>query len=49
MQWVQEPSQSNIDNLNNVRLEARRHFSKKIKEYLKTEIEELETSNKIKK
>ena len=26
MQWVQDPSQSNVDNLNNVRHEVNRHF-----------------------
>jgi predicted RNA-binding protein with PUA-like domain len=26
MQWVQDPSQSNVDNLNNVRREASRHL-----------------------
>ena len=26
MQWVQDPSQRNVDNLNNVRREASRHF-----------------------
>jgi len=26
MQWVQAPSQSNVDDLNNVRREASRHF-----------------------
>jgi len=26
MQWVQDPNQSNVDNLNNVRCEASRHF-----------------------
>jgi len=26
MQWVQDPSQSNVDNLNNIRCEASRHF-----------------------
>ena len=31
MQWLQDPSQSNIDNLNNVRPEASRHFRKKIR------------------
>jgi len=35
MQWVQDPSQSNLDNLNNVRREASRHFRNKKKEYLK--------------
>ena len=29
IQWVQDPSQSNLDNLNNVRCEAGRHFRKK--------------------
>jgi len=35
MQWVQNSSQSNVDNLNNVRREASRHFRNKKKEYLK--------------
>ena len=47
MQWVQDTSQSNVDNLNNLRHEARRHFGNK-KAYLKAEIEELETNSKIK-
>ena len=47
MQWVQNPSQSNVDNLNNVRHEASRHFRNKKKEYLKAEIEKLETNSKI--
>ena len=29
MQWLQDSSQSNVDNLNNVRHEARRHFRNK--------------------
>ena len=41
MQWVQGPSQSNKDNLNNVRREVSRHFMNKMKEYLKAEIDEL--------
>ena len=48
MQWVQDPSQSNIDNLNNVRREDSRHFKNKRKGYLKAEIEELATSSKKK-
>ena len=48
MQWLQYPSQSNVNNLNNVRYEASRHFRNKSKEYLKVKIEELETNNKIK-
>ena len=29
MHWVQDPSQSNVDNLNNVRREVSRYFRKK--------------------
>ena len=29
MQWIQDPSQSNVDNPNNVRHDASRHFRKK--------------------
>ena len=32
MQWVQNSSQSNVDNLNNVRREASRHFREGISE-----------------
>jgi hypothetical protein len=35
MQWIQDPSQSNVDNLNNARRDASRHFRNKKKEYLK--------------
>ena len=48
MQWVKDPSQSNIDDLNIVRCEASRHFRNKEKDYLKAKIEELETNSKIK-
>jgi len=41
MQWIQDPSQSNVDNLNNVRRDASRHFRNKKKAYLKDKIEEL--------
>jgi hypothetical protein len=41
MQWVQDPSQSNADNLNNVTHEARRKFRNKQKAYLKAKIENL--------
>jgi hypothetical protein len=34
MQWLQDPNQSNVDNLNNERLEASTRFRNK-KEYLK--------------
>ena len=32
MQWVQNPNQSNVDNVNNVRFEASRHLRNKRKE-----------------
>jgi len=48
MQWVQDPSQSNIDNLNIVRCEASRHLRNKKKDYLKAKIENLETNSRIK-
>jgi transposase-like protein len=31
MQWIQNPSQCNVDNLNNVRREVSRHFRNKKK------------------
>jgi hypothetical protein len=49
MHWLQDPNQSNVDNLNNVRSEVSRHFMNKKKEYLKDKIDELETNSKIKK
>jgi len=48
MQWLQDPNQINVDNLNNVRREASRQFKNKKKEYLKAKIEELESDSKIK-
>jgi hypothetical protein len=42
MQWLQDPKQSNVHNLNSVRREARRHFRNKRKEYLKAKIDKLE-------
>jgi len=47
IQWIQDPNQSNVDNLNNVRREVSRHFRNKTKAYLRAKIEELETSSKI--
>ena len=44
MQWIQDPSRSNVDNLNNVRRDTSRHFRNKKKAYLKAKIEELETN-----
>ena len=48
IKWLQDPSQSNVGNLNNLRCEASRHFRNEKKEYLKAKIEELETKSKIK-
>ena len=47
MQWLQDPNQSIVANLNNVRCLASRHFRFKKKEYLKANIDELEISIKI--
>ena len=38
MQWLQNPNQSNVDNLSNVRREASRHFRNKKEEYLKAKL-----------
>jgi len=46
MEWLQDPSQTNVDNVNNVRRDASRHFRNKKKEYLKAKIEELESKIK---
>ena len=49
IQWIQDPSQSNVDNLNSVRPEVSRHFRKKKKKaYLRARIEEFETNSKNK-
>jgi len=48
MQWLQDPDQSNVDNLNNVGCEASGHFRNKKKEYVKAKFDELETNNKAK-
>ena len=39
MQWIQDPSQSNADNLNNVRRDDSRHYRNKKKAYLRAKIE----------
>jgi len=48
MQWIHDPSQRSVDNLNNVRRDASRHFWDKKNAYLKAKIEKLETNIKIK-
>ena len=47
MQWLQDPCQSNVDNLNTVRREVGLHFRNKRKEYLRAKIEEIEANSKI--
>jgi hypothetical protein len=48
LQWLQNLSQVNGDNMDNVRLEASRTFRTKKREYLKNKINELETNSKNK-
>jgi hypothetical protein len=44
LQWLQDQSEINWDNMNNVRREARRYSRNKKKEYLKEQISELATN-----
>ena len=48
IQWLQDPNQSNVNNLNNARPEASRHFRNKKMEYPNAKIKQLETNSKIK-
>jgi hypothetical protein len=48
LQWLQDPSEINGDNLNNVRCEASRYFRNKEREYLKDKIIEPATNSKNK-
>jgi hypothetical protein len=48
VQLLQDPNQSIVDNLNNVRHETNIHFRNKKEEYLRAKIYELETNSKIK-
>jgi ribosomal protein L29 len=41
LQWLQDPSEINGDNLNNMRRQASSHFRNKKMEYLKDKINEL--------
>jgi hypothetical protein len=45
---LQDPNQNSVDNLNSLKCEDIRHFRNKKKEYLKAEVDELETDRKIK-
>jgi hypothetical protein len=49
MQWVHDPNQSKVDNLNNVKSETSRFFRNEKKAYLKAKFEEIGTNSKIKK
>jgi len=44
MHWLQDPNQSNVDNLNNVRRDSSRHFRNKKNEYLRDKFDELDTN-----
>jgi hypothetical protein len=48
LQWLQDPSEINGDNLNNVRCEASRHFRNQKGKFLKEKINELSTNSKNK-
>jgi hypothetical protein len=48
LQWLQDPSEINGDNLKNVRRETSRHFRNKQREFLKGKINELAMSSKNK-
>jgi hypothetical protein len=48
LQWLQDPSEINGGNLNNVRRESSRYFRNKKREYLKDKINELATNSKNK-
>jgi hypothetical protein len=46
LQWLQDPSEINGNNLKILRLEASRYFKNKKREYLKDKINELSTNSK---
>jgi hypothetical protein len=48
LQWLQDPSEINGDNLNNVRREADRHFKNNKREYMKNKFNALAMNNKNK-
>jgi hypothetical protein len=48
LQWLQEPTKVNGDNLNNIRCETSRHFRNRKKKYLKDKIYELAANSKNK-
>jgi hypothetical protein len=48
LEWLQDPSEVNEDNLSDVRWEASRHFGNKKRVYLEDRINELESDGKNK-
>ncbi|PNF40670.1 hypothetical protein B7P43_G04763, partial [Cryptotermes secundus] len=48
LQWLQDPSELNGDNLNNIRCETSRHFRNKNRKYLKDKINENAMNSKNK-
>ena len=48
MQWLQDPNQKDVDNLNNLIREVNKYSRKRKKEYLRAKIDELENKSKIK-
>jgi hypothetical protein len=48
LQWLQNPSEANGDNLSDIRQEASRHFRKRKREYLNDKINKLESNSKNK-
>jgi hypothetical protein len=48
LQWLQDPSEINGNNLNNIRHDASRHFRNREREYLKDKINQLATNSKNK-
>jgi hypothetical protein len=48
LQWIQDTSEINEDNLNNIRCKDSRYFRNKKREYLKDKINELVTNCKNK-
>jgi hypothetical protein len=45
LQWLQDPSEANEDNLSDVRRKASRHFRNKKRQHLKDKINELESNS----
>jgi alpha/beta superfamily hydrolase len=48
LQWLQNPSEINGDNLNNIRRETSRHFRNKKRKHLKDKIDEFAMNRKMK-